>query len=106
MAVSPTVSVSRADTLAQLAAHRAALHEVIRTVANAEVGLAEIFSRARSADIGNAVRDVYVVKLAEALPQVGKVRARRVLAEFGLGERTRVYEVPQEVQAALCEALA
>jgi hypothetical protein len=39
------------------------------------------------------------------LPGVGKVRARRVLAEHGCGERTRVNQVPVDVQGKLVEAL-
>jgi hypothetical protein len=49
---------------------------------------------------------VYLVKLAEVLPAIGKVRARRVLADHGLGERTRVGDVPVAVQQPVCGALS
>jgi len=52
------------------------------------------------------IRFVYIVKFAEAVPGVGKVKARRVLASLGYGERTRTGEVPAGVRAALVGALS
>jgi ribosomal protein S13 len=36
---------------------------------------------------------VYVVKALEAVPGIGKVRARRFLEELGIGEQARVCEL-------------
>lgn len=48
---------------------------------------------------------VYLVKIAEAVPGVGKVKARRALEALGYGERTRVGDVPKSGHAALVGAL-
>jgi len=52
-----------------------------------------------------ASRFVYVVKIVEALPGVGKVRARRLLESLGLGERDRVGDLRPETTAALLRGL-
>ncbi len=52
-----------------------------------------------------ASRFVYVVKIVEALPGVGKVRARRLLDSLGLGERDRVGDLRPETTAALLRGL-
>ncbi len=106
MAVSPAATESRQQTLAQLSAHRVALQSVIHEVSVGRLSLNDVFRRAAVVDHDDALRRVYLVKLAEVLPSVGKVRARRVLADHGLDERTRVGDVPQEVQQALCGALS
>jgi hypothetical protein len=49
---------------------------------------------------------VYLVKIAEAVPGIGKVKARRLLEQHHLSERTRVGDVPLQVRALLLEALS
>ncbi|MGA1763516.1 MAG: hypothetical protein ACO4A3_02410, partial [Ilumatobacteraceae bacterium] len=49
---------------------------------------------------------VYLVKIAEAVPGIGKVKARRILEQHHLSERTRVGDVPLQVRALLVEALS
>lgn len=49
---------------------------------------------------------VYLVKIAEAVPGIGKVKARRILEQHHLSERTRVGDVPLHVRALLVEALS
>ena len=106
MAVTPAVSASRHDTLARISAHRQALQAVIDDVAAGRLSLAEAFRRTAIAEPDDALRQVYLVKLVEVIPSIGKVRARRVLADHGFGERTRVGEVPSAVQQSLCGALS
>jgi hypothetical protein len=106
MAVTPAVALTRHDTLTRITAHRQALQAVINDVTAGRLSLVDVFRRAAAADYDDASRQVYLVKLAEVLPAIGKVRARRVLADHGLGERTRVGDVPVAVQQSLCEALS
>jgi len=106
MAVTPAVVGSRLETLARITAHRQALQAVIDDVAAGRLSLVEVFRRAVAADHDDAIRQVYLVKLAEVLPAIGKVRARRVLADHGLGERTRVGDVPVAAQQPVCGALS
>jgi len=96
MAATPSV-------LEQLTARRRDIDQLVAEVAAGRLALSEVFSRS---DHDAAAGFVYLVKVAEALPGVGKVRARRVLAAFSLGERTRVSEVPRVTRAQLVTALA
>ena len=48
---------------------------------------------------------VKVVALAEVVPGVGKVRARRILASLGMAEGTRWADLGAEGQARLAAAL-
>lgn len=47
-----------------------------------------------------AVNRLYVVKLLESLPEVGKVRARRVMSDIGIAEKCRVLEL-KPIQRAM-----
>ena len=81
---------------------RQRLEAMIADVADGRSTLGEAFERANG---DKACGMVYIVKLAEVVPGVGKVRARRVLAEHGCGERTRVNQVSLDVQEKLIGAL-
>ena len=117
MAVTPAVDERNQVVLARLTQRRQAIETLIASVAHESngvprVSLAQVFERAgnpaeaasENAD-AQVCRFVYVVKIAEALPLVGKVRARRALADLGLGERTRVGDMSLAQRAALREAL-
>lgn len=104
MAVSPALQQHRSEVLAQLTERRRAIHALIASVGASGVTLADVFARAEHQD-GHVHRFVYLVKIAEALPGVGKVRARRVIADMQLGERTRVGDVTAAQRAALVKAL-
>lgn len=88
--------------LERLAARRRDIESLVTQVAAGRLSLAEVLSRS---DHDATYGFVYLVKVAEALPGVGKVRARRVLADFALSERTRVSEVPSEIRTQLLAAL-
>lgn len=86
----------------RLAARRRDMESLVAQVATGRLSLAEVLSRG---DHDATYGFVYLVKVAEALPGVGKVRARRVLADFSLDERTRVSEVPNKIRTQLLTAL-
>ena len=46
---------------------------------------------------------VYVVKLIERIPTVGKVRARRILADMALSERYHVGDLTPEQRSLIIE---
>jgi len=95
MAATPSV-------LEQLTARRRDMEALVAEVAAGRISMNEVLSRS---DHDATAGFIYLVKVAEALPGVGKVRARRVLADFSLGERTRVSEVPRATRAQLTAAL-
>lgn len=111
MAVAPVVDQRSDNVLARLAQRRVELEALIGAVHNHSISLADVFARAGDPGVATLEADalvcrfVYLVKIAEALPGVGKVRARRVLADHGFGERTRVGDVAIVDRDALVQAL-
>jgi len=103
MAVSPTTERQTDEVLARASQLRVDLQRIVASVADGSLGLREVFERAATSPVHGFI---YLVKVVEALPGVGKVRARRVLEAHGLGERSRVSEVPPAMQNRLVEAFA
>ena len=92
----------RAQVLEDLRGVRAAREDVVAQVAAGSLSLADAFGLAATR------RDVaacYVTKLVEAVPGVGKVRGRRLLAELGVAPRCRCAELADDVRDALLGAL-
>jgi len=117
MAVSPVTTRQEEPVLTRLARLRHELEALVASVQSGALTLAEVFARESAvrtepADAATDAREVsvygfvYLVKLAESVPGIGKVRARRVLEEHGLGERTRVRDVPAATRAVLSRVLA
>lgn len=77
---------------------RAEMAEVRVRLANASLSLAEALSN-KNPDA--AVNRLYVLKLLESLPGVGKVRARRVMSDIGIAEKRRVSELGANHRMAL-----
>ena len=93
---------SRAQVLEDLRGARAAREDVVARVAAGSLSLAEALELAATR------RDVaacYVTKLVEAVPGVGKVRGRRLLAELGVPPRQRCGELTVDLRDALLGAL-
>jgi hypothetical protein len=79
----------RAQVLEDLRGVRAAREDVVARVAAARRDVAAC----------------YVTKLVEAVPGVGKVRGRRLLAELGVPPRCRCADLGVDVRDALLGAL-
>lgn len=93
--------------LDDLSALRAAIAGRIAGVRDGAVGLVEALQPAADGSVAAvASRFVYVVKIVEAVPGVGKVRARRALQAVGLGERDRVGDLTADVRDGLLRELA
>ena len=102
MAVSATTARQTDEVLARATKLRNNLESVISGVAAGSVTLAQVFERTSEDAVCGFV---YLVKIAESVPGIGKVRGRRVLEELGLGERTRVSEVSASVRDSLVKVL-
>jgi len=93
--------------LDDLSALRTAITDRIEGVRDGAIGLSEALHPAADESVAAlASRFVYVVKIVEAVPGVGKVRARRALETVGLGERDRVGDLTADDRAALLRELA
>lgn len=93
---------SRVQVLEDLHAARVARETVLERVAAGTLGLADAFALAST---HREVAACYVTKLVEAVPGVGKVRGRRLLADLGIPSRYRCVEMSNEVRDAILGGL-
>ena len=77
---------------------RMEMNEVRARLADSSLSLADTLL---STDPDSATGRLYVVKLLESLPGVGKVQARRVMSDIGIAEKYRVAELGTDHRAAL-----
>ena len=136
MAVTPVAQSRTEDVLRRLSLRRTEIDRLVESVRTGSMTLGGVFARAaaavrtdvasvdgptrspsqstaQSAETSDASSEdaelysfVYLVKIAEAVPGIGKVKARRILEQHHLSERTRVGDVPLQVRALLVEALS
>lgn len=95
--------MSRGEVLEQLAQLRTVMDVTIASVADGARSVADVLA------VGghdSAVGYLYAVKVLEADPRVGKVRARRILDDLGLGETTRISELTAEQVASIVAEVA
>jgi len=95
--------MSRGEVLERLAQLRSSMDATIATVASGERSVAQVLAAAGN---DSAVDYLYAVKVLEADPRVGKVRARRMLDTLGLGETTRISELTAEHITAIVAEVA
>ncbi len=86
----------RASALAKAAEARAARAEIKARLKNSSLSLSE----ALASDDSN-VGKLKVVSLLEALPKVGKVKARQVMSDIGIADNRRVQGLGSQQRQAL-----
>ena len=67
------------------------------------IGLEDVFTRAADEPF---VANTKILAVLESLPNIGKVRSRRTMADIGISERQRVRGVGQHQREALIERFA
>ena len=86
------VTIERARTI------RNEMAEVRVHLASGSLLLADALS---ATNPNAAVNRLYVVKLLESLPEIGKVQARRVMSEIAISEKCRVADLQTHQRAML-----
>jgi len=81
----------------------AARDQLVSEVRSGELGLVDAFARA---DRDPLAGRVFAVKVLEAVPGIGKVRARRTMARLGLDEAITMAEVPAASQFDIAVAFS
>ena len=103
------MSPSPVITSAQRRAVIEKAHTIRKEMTQVQMQLATAsLSLAAALDITNpdaAVSRLYVVKLLESVPGVGKVRARRVMSDIGISAKCRVLELGPNERAELLKEL-
>lgn len=100
MALPPLSDEQRAAALEKAAAARRARAEVKNRLKYSQGSLGEVIREGQQDEI---VGKMKVSALLEALPGVGKVRARQIMEEIGISESRRVRGLGTNQVAALIE---
>jgi len=84
--------------------------EVVAQLRNARVAAVLESSKGNVADVLEAPRDsyeaqVYVVKLLDVSPRLGKVAGRRLMAELGIAALARVRDISDVQRRALIDVV-
>lgn len=104
MSSSPGVaSAERIATINRARAIRQDMTDVLAQLASGSLVLADALN---NSDPEAAVNRLYVVKVLESLPGVGKVHARRVMSDIGIAEKCRVGELGSNHKADLIKRFA
>ncbi|HAY68621.1 MAG: hypothetical protein KC481_19455 [Acidimicrobiaceae bacterium] len=82
---------------------REAIAKIIGAVRSGEADLSAAFA---AADADPLVGRCFAVKVFEAVPEIGKVRARRTMADLGIPEDIWLHQVPADKRAAIIAAFA
>lgn len=103
--MSPPAVISndvRRATIERARTIRNEMAEVRVHLASGSLLLADALS---TTDQDAAVNRLYVVKLLESLPEVGKVRARRIMGDIDISEKCRVVDLQPNQRALLITKL-
>lgn len=105
MAPTPPVrtDAQKAEALAKARHTREVWAELKRQVAAGELALPDVFARA---DRDDTVANIKVLKVLESLPNIGKIRSRRLLDDLGISESRRLRGVGERQRKRLIERLA
>lgn len=98
MALPPLTPEQRAAALEKAAAARRARAEVKNRLKYSQGSLGEVIREGQNNDV---VGKMKVSALLEALPGVGKIRARQIMDEIGISESRRVRGLGSNQIAAL-----
>ena len=101
MATPPQLTPEQREAaLAKAAAARAARADIKARLKNQSLSLAEALA---SSD--ENIAKLKVVSMLEALPKVGKVKARRIMDEIGIAENRRIQGLGAQQRTALLNRL-
>jgi len=99
----PLSDEQRRAALEKAAEARRIRAELKADLAAGTLSLADVFARAADEKV---VADTKILVVLESLPNIGKVRSRRTMADIGISERQRVRGVGQHQREALVERFA
>lgn len=98
MALPPLTPEQRQAALAKAAASRRERAEVKSRLRTAQVSIVEVMQQGQRDDVIGKMR---VLDLLQALPGLGKVRARQIMERLGIAESRRVRGLGARQVAAL-----
>jgi hypothetical protein len=99
----PLSDEQRRAALEKAAEARRVRAELKADLQSGAIGLEDVFTRAAEEPF---VANTKILVVLESLPNIGKVRSRRTMADIGISERQRVRGVGQNQREALIERFA
>lgn len=103
MALPELTPQQRADALEKAAAARRERAAIKNRLKNSQGSLREVIDAGRSNEV---IAKMKVSALLEAMPGVGRVRARQIMADIGIAQTRRVRGLGAHQVAALLERFA
>lgn len=98
--LSESVEVDRKSVIANAYSLRCEMSQVLLDIANGNLNLSDVLIK--NAD-HEATKRLYVVKALEAIQSVGKVKARRLMADLEITEKRRIESLSNSERQALLE---
>ena len=95
-----TVELDRKSVIANAYSLRCEMSQVLLDIANGNLNLSDVLIK--NAD-HEATKRLYVVKALEAIQSVGKVKARRLMADLEITEKRRIESLSNSERRALLE---
>jgi hypothetical protein len=99
VALPPLTPEQRAAALEKAARARKERADVKQRLKRGSVSLPDVLQEGQTDDV---IGKMKVSSLLEALPGVGKVRARRIMEELGIAESRRIRGLGPNQRAAIC----
>jgi len=98
--LSESVELDRKSVIANAYSLRCEMSQVLLNVASGKLNLSDVLIK--NAD-HEATKRLYVVKALEAIQSVGKVKARRLMADLEITEKRRIESLSNSERRALLE---
>ena len=98
--LSESVEVDRKSVIASAYSLRCEMSQVLLDIASGKLNLSDVLIK--NAD-HEATKRLYVVKALEAIQSVGKVKARRLMADLEITEKRRIESLSVSERRALLD---
>ena len=98
--LSESVEVDRKSVIAYAYSLRCEMSQVVLDIASGKLNLSDVLIK--NAD-HEATKRLYVVKALEAIQSVGKVKARRLMADLEITEKRRIESLSVSERRALLD---
>lgn len=97
-----SVDLVRTQAIASALALRQEMSLVLKQVANSELSLADVLINNSKHQPANRL---YLVKVLELISGIGKVKARRIMAELGIAEKCRIESLSAQDRESLLRSV-
>ena len=98
--LSESVELDRKSVIANAYSLRCEMSQILLDIASGKLNLSDVLIKNADHD---ATKRLYIVKALEAIQSVGKVKARRLMADLEITEKRRIESLSNSERRALLE---